>query len=132
MFTVNLDKDGFILSISHTDHDNVSLDLNKIDLKYLNAYKLIDGVISLDEEKKAEMEAEEQEEAKQTEIADLKESLNETDYIMSRMLEEIMALNNPLTFIADMIKIFASYATKYKDVLANRKIWRARIEELEK
>lgn len=132
MFTVNLDKDGFILSVSHTAGDNVSLNLEEMDLNHLNAYQLIDGKAVLNEEKLAELVAEEEQEAKYEEIYELEQNLNSTDYIMARMLEEIMALSNPLTFIADIIKIFASYATKYKDTLANRKKWRERIEELKK
>ena len=67
----------------------------------------------------------------QNEILELKSNLNSTDYIMSEMLEEIMSLDNSLTFVVDMIRIFAKYATRYKDTLANRKTWRARIKELE-
>lgn len=91
--------------------------------------KCVNGELVVDEEKKQEIL---ENIAKNTEISELEQNLNSTDYIMARMLEEIMALNNPLTFIADMIKIFASYATKYKDALANRKKWRERIEELKK
>lgn len=132
LFTVNLDKDNFILSLAHTNNDNVEIDVEKIDMKYLNAYQILNGIVTLNEEKKAEMiEAEEQAE-KDEEIAELEKNLNDTDYIMARMVEEIMSLNNPLTFITDIIKIFANYATKYKDALANRKTWRARIEELRK
>ena len=132
LFTVNLDKDNFILSLAHTSNDNVDIDVEKIDMKYLNAYQILNGIVTLNEEKKAEMvEAEEQAE-KDEEIAELEKNLNDTDYIMARMVEEIMALNNPLTFITDIIKIFANYANKYKDALADRKTWRARIEELRK
>ena len=132
LYTVTLDKDNYILSIGNSLNDNVELDLSKIDLRFLNAYQLIDGQAVADEEKMAELVAEEEEREKEIEIADLEQKLYSTDYIMARMLEEIMALNNPLTFIADIIKIFASYATKYKDTLANRKKWRERIEELKK
>ena len=91
--------------------------------------KCVNGELIVDEEKKQEIL---ENIAKNTEISELEQNLNSTDYIMARMLEEIMALNNPLTFIADIIKIFASYAAKYKDSLANRKKWRERIEELKK
>ena len=91
--------------------------------------KCVNGELAVDEEKKQEIL---ENIAKNTEISELEQNLNSTDYIMARMLEEIMALSNPLTFIADIIKIFASYAAKYKDTLANRKKWRERIEELKK
>lgn len=130
LFTVNTDINNYVTSIAHTKHDNIELDLEQIETEYLNAYKLIDGVLELDENKKAELIKQEEQMAKEREIFDLEQDLNKTDYIMARMMEEIMALNNPLTFISDMIKIFASYETKYKDTLADRKTWRERIEEL--
>lgn len=130
LFTVNTDINNYVTSIGHTDHDNIELDLEQIETEYLNAYKFIDGVLELDENKKAELIKQEEQTAKETEILELEQALNRTDYIMARMMEEIMALNNPLTFISDMIKIFVSYGTKYKDTLADRKTWRERIEEL--
>lgn len=129
-YTLNLNENNYVLSISHTKNDNVELDLEQVEIEYLNAYKLIDGVLELDEDKKAELIKEEEQIVKETEILELEQDLNKTDYIMARMLEEIMALNNPLTFISDMIKIFVAYGTKYKDTLADRKTWRERIEEL--
>ena len=130
LFTVNTDINNYVTSIAHTKYDNIELDLEQIETEYLNAYKLIDGVLELDEDKKAELIKQEEQMAKETEILELEQDLNKTDYIMARMLEEIMALNNPLTFISDMIKIFVAYGTKYKDTLADRKTWRERIEEL--
>lgn len=132
LFTVNLDEDNFILSLAHTNNDNVEIDVEDIDMQYLNAYQLINGIVTLNAEKKAELVEAEEQEAKDEEIAELEKNLNDTDYIMARMLEEIMGLSNPLTFITDMLLIFANYATKYREALANRKTWRARIEELRK
>lgn len=130
MFTVNLDENKYILSISHTKNDNVEIDLSLLDMRYLNAYKLVNSEIILDEQKKAEMEAEETQRGKDTEIAELEKMLKDTDYIFSKELEEITSLSNPVTFITDLIKILVAYAKDYKDVIANRKNWRARIEEL--
>lgn len=67
MYTVNLDKDNFILSISHTKNDNVNLNLEEIDLHYLNAYQLISGKAVLNEEKKAELIKEEEEQKRREE-----------------------------------------------------------------
>lgn len=130
MFTVNLDENKYILSISHTKNDNVDIDISLLDFRYLNAYRLINSEIILDEEKKAQMVEEEQKRADEDEIADLEQKLNSTDYIFARELEEITALSNPITFVADVIKTLVAYASKYKDVIANRKAWRERIEEL--
>ena len=129
-YTVNLDDNNYVLSIANTPNDNIELDLTDIDLPHLNAYQLLDNELVLDEVKLNELIAQEHQHEVNDEIYDLEQKLNSTDYIMARMLEENMALDKPLTFIADMIKIFVSYAKKYKIQLANRKSWRERIEEL--
>lgn len=130
LYTVNTDKNNYVLSIANTTNDNIELDLTDIDLPHLNAYQLLDNELVLDEVKLNELIAQEHQHEVDEEIFDLEQNLNSTDYIMARMLEEIMALDKPLTFIADMIKIFISYGQKYKTQLANRKSWRERIEEL--
>lgn len=129
-YTVNLDENNYVLSIANTPNDNIELDLTDIDLPHLNAYQLLDNELVLDEVKLNELIAQEHQHEVDDEIFDLEQKLNSTDYIMARMLEEIMALDKPLTFIADMIKIFIAYAQKYKTQLANRKLWRERIEKL--
>lgn len=129
-YTLNLDENGFVLSIGHTMNDNVELDLSQIDSAFLNAYQLVDGVLSLNATKKAEIEAEQKQKADAEEIADLQGKLNETDYIISHTFEEIMALDNSVTFIVEFIKILKEFRTKYAEQLKNRKSWRQRIEEL--
>lgn len=126
MFTVNLDKDGFILSISHTAFDNVSLNLEEMDLNHLNAYQIIDGEAVLNEEKLAELVAEEEEREKEIEIADLTSQLESSNDDMLGFLEDLGSLTNPLTFIADLI----SLAKKYATLIANRKSIREQIEKL--
>lgn len=131
LYTVNLDADRYILSVSHTPDDNVEIDLDLLDLRYLNAYKLVDSEIILDEVKKAELVAAETQKAIDEEITDLKQKLNESDYIVANTFEQVMSLDNALTFVADFIKIMADFRKKYADLIINRKNWRARIEELE-
>lgn len=132
LYTVNLDENNFILSLSHTPSDNVELELSEIDLLHLGAYQLIDGSLILNQEKLAQLVSEEEREAKNEEIFDLQEKLNQTDYIVARAFEEVMSLTNPLTWIADVIKIMIKYSAQYAEQLANRKTWRERIEELKK
>lgn len=129
-YTVSTDENNYVLYIANTPFDNIELDLTGIDLSHLNAYQLLDNELVLDEVKLNELIAQEHQHEVDYEIFDLEQKLNSTDYIMARMLEEIMALDKPLTFIADMIKIFVSYGQKYKTQLTNRKSWRERIEEL--
>lgn len=128
MFTVNLDKDGFILSISHTAFDNVSLNLEEMDLNHLNAYQLIGEKAVLNEEKLAELVAEEEQKEKEIEIADLTSQLESSNDDMLGFLEDLGSLTNPLTFISDLI----SLAKKYATLIANRKSIREQIEELKK
>ena len=132
MYTVNLDKDGFILSVSHTAHDSIHLDLEEMDMNHLTAYQLIGEKAILNNDKLAELLAEEEQKAKDTEIASLKKSLADSDYIIAETFENVLALNNPVTFISDFIKILVQFNSKYTDLIANRKIWRDRIEELSK
>lgn len=91
--------------------------------------KLINGQLIEDEEKKQDII---ESIAKSTEIESLKKSLSDTDYIMAEAFENVFALNNPVTFIADFIKILIQFNTKYASLIANRKVWRDRIEELSK
>ena len=132
LYTVNTTPDYYVLSLSHTNFDNVDLDLDKIDMKYLSAYQLINNDLILDEVKKAEMIQQEEETAKAKRIAELKKYMTDTDYITAHTVEDIMSLNNPLTFVTDIIAILVKYATQYKDIIAQRKIVRAELEELEK
>lgn len=61
MYTLNLDENNYVLSIAHTPHDDVALDLSEVELKYLNAYQYISGQLILDPVRKAEIIAEEEE-----------------------------------------------------------------------
>ena len=126
LYTVNIDKDGFILSISHTAFDNVSLNLEEMDLNHLNAYQLFDGKAVLNEEKLAELIAEEEEREKEFEIADLTSQLESSNDDMLGFLEDLGSLTNPLTFISDLI----SLAKKYATMIANRKSIREQIKKL--
>ena len=128
MFTINLDKDNYILSISHTQNDNVELDLSTLDLKYLNAYKYENSEVILDEEKKAELIAEEEARAKAEEVQTLTEELHSSDEDMLAFLEDLGSLNNPLTFISDLIALAKKYAT----LIATRKSIREQIAALKR
>ena len=64
LYTVNLDNDNFILSVAHTSNDNTELDLESMELDFLNAYQLINGQCVLNQEKKEEIIAEREAEEK--------------------------------------------------------------------
>lgn len=124
---IEFDDNGYIKSFI-TDWVGGDYEVpNDFQFEFLHCYYILSGEIVLDEDKKASQIAEEQ---KETEIADLQGKLNETDYIISRTFEEIMALDNSVTFIVEFIKILKEFRTKYAEQLKNRKTWRQRIEEL--
>lgn len=128
LYTVTVNEEGFIASISHTKHDDVNLDLSSIDLEYLNAYKLIEGMAIIDEVKKQEIIAQKEKIAKDERIAELKKYLSDTDYVVSETFEKVMNLNNAVTFIADFIKIMIEFKSKYSTILAARQQAREEIE----
>ena len=134
-YQVLTDRNGYVLSIKQTGTkmDFVSLDLDKYDLSdgRIFAYQLGKNTLIWDEKRWNELQAIEQQKADTKEINSLKEMLNSTDWIMAKWVEEILSLNNPLTWVADVIKINIKYLKEYKQTIADRKAWRKRIEELE-
>ena len=133
-YFVSVDSRGYVLSIVHTGtiKDYVELNLDEYDLTKKRAYKLGKNKLILDEDEWKRISDEEEKKKDFKEIDSLKSFLYETDYIISRAFEEVLALNNPLTYVTDVIKIQIKYTKQYKDALADRVKARARIEELEK
>lgn len=111
--------------------DNINgeyeIDFDNFDMDHLYCYHLVNNELVLDEDKVNQLD---EKQAKEEEIIELEHNLNDTDYIIARVFEEVMSLNNPLTFISDLIKIFVKYNSYYKEQLTNRVKWRNRIEEL--
>lgn len=134
-YQVLTDRNGYVLSIKHTGTkmDFVELDLDKYDLSdgRLNAYKLGRNALIFDKKRYKELQAIEQQKADTKEISSLKQMLNSTDWIMAKWVEEILSCQNPVTWIADVIKINIKYLKEYKQTIVDRKSWRERIEELE-
>ena len=129
LYTVTVNKEGYIMSIGHTVNDNTELDLKGLDLDYLNAYQLIDGVLVLNEMRKEEIIAEKEAEDHEEHIRELEQFLKVTDYVIAETFEKVMSLNNAVTFIADFIKIMVEFKTKYSDILTARQQARAEIED---
>lgn len=135
-YSIAFDKDGYVQSIYVTGNprkDVYNLDLTKYDLTGLRkfAYKLKNNELVFDDDKYNSLVNEDIRKNNEKEIVTLKEKLTDSDYIVARAFEEVLALNNPLTWVADVIKISVKYSAKYKEVIANRKTWRERIEELQ-
>lgn len=54
-YTINIDENGYILSIANTENDKDEIDLDALDLNFLNCYKYENGKTFLDETKKQKM-----------------------------------------------------------------------------
>lgn len=135
-YFVTVDARGYVVSIVHTGtiKDFVELNLEDYDLTdgRIRAYKLGKNRLIFDEQEYQNILNDRQKAQDEAEIEDLEQKLNETDYIMARYTEELLGLNNPLTWITDVIKLNVKYAKQYAEAIANRKKWRERIEELRK
>lgn len=131
-YTVFVDGRGYVTNITQTGHDYVELNLDDYDFSNgrKRAYRLGKNKLIFDEAEYERIQKAEQKQRDEAEIADLEQKLNDTDYIMARFTEELLSLNNPLTWIADVIKLNAKYTKQYAEAIANRKKWRERIEEL--
>ena len=134
-YEVITDIQNYCQIIRHTGtvKDFVELNLDDYNLEdgRLFAYKLGKNRLIWDEKRWQDILAQRQQKADQEEVKTLKEKLNETDYIIARWGEDIMALDNRLTWIVDAIAISIKYSQMYRQTLINRKAWRERIEELE-
>lgn len=132
-YFVSTDSRGYVLTIVHTGtiKDYVELNLDEYDLEKKRAYRLGKNRLIFDEEEWERICNEEEYEADMKELAELKAYLEETDFYSLRAWEEIMALNNPITWVADVIKITIKYSKSYKVVLLKRiEAWK-RIDEIE-
>lgn len=125
-YSVKTDKDNYIVSM-YDDPEGIELP-EGFDFAYMSCYQLIEGEIVLDQKKLAEIEEEEE---KDSELFDLRKKLSESDYIFAEYCEEILGLDNALTWVADIIKINLKYLTKYSELIKQRRQWRERIKELE-
>ena len=123
---LTLDQNNYILTMK-TAIDGEYEVPDDINLDFINCYQLVDGEFVFDETKYEEIKHQDD---VNDEIEDLEKKLNETDYIIARWGEELVALDNPLTWITDVIRINNKYRQMYLKALLDRKIWRARIEEL--
>ena len=80
-YTLNLDSNSYVLSIAHTQNDNIELDLSSIDLKHISCYRFISGSLILDEKKLNESKQKENKAAIEEQMATLKRELATYDYI---------------------------------------------------
>jgi len=134
-YEVVTDSNGYCVYIRHTGTKRDYVELNLDDYDFTNgrmaAYKLGKNELIFDNSKWSQINKVSEEENNKREIQTLKDRLLETDYIAAKWLEEIIALDNPLTWIRDIIAINIKYSKEYRDTIRKRKTWRQRIKELE-
>ena len=85
-YTINVDENGYILSIANTDADTDEIDLASLDLNFLNCYKYENGKATLDEEKKQKMLDEEK---NKPYVATYEERLDAIDSAIEALAEMI-------------------------------------------
>ena len=102
VYTLNLDKNNYVLSIAHTQNDNVELDLSKYDLTNLSCYKYINGELVLDTEKLEELEALKEKDKFLQEKEGLEVWLKAHDYIGIKIATGRATVDDYATEIAEM------------------------------
>ena len=103
-YTLNLDNNNYVLSIAHTQNDNVELDLSKYDLTNLSCYKYINGELVLDTEKLEELEALKEKDKLLQEKEGLEVWLKNHDYIGIKIATGRATVEEYATEIEDMIE----------------------------
>lgn len=126
-YEFTLDENNYILGFKNSDK-GIEFNPVSVNLDYLNCYKLESDKVVLDEEKLSLKKAEEN---RLTELSELKAYLIKTSDTANDFVEELLSLDNPVTFITDIIALIKTYKNTYKTILAQRKQARDRIKELE-
>lgn len=101
-YTLNLDTNNYVLSIGHTQNDNIELDLSKYDLSHLSCYRFINEELVLDEEKVSKLKVEEEKSKLIEEKSDLELWLSAHDYIGTKIATGRATVEEYSTEIAEM------------------------------
>ena len=128
LYRITIDAEGFVLSIEQ-DEKGIEIDPSKLDLDYLNCYKLNENKLVLDEEKYNAVIASENKDRRISELIGL---LADTDYIQDGLIIGLLQLKNPVTFITDLIALLTSTLTEYPTIIAQRSEWIAELKSLKK
>ena len=91
-YTLNLDTNNYVLSIAHTQNDNIELDLSLYDLKHLSCYRLVNNILVLDETKLAEIIAKEEQEK-------IKQKENEYPNKVAELIRQKYSINDELAIL---------------------------------
>lgn len=124
-FKLLFDSDGYICGFHQVYDDDYDVEsTEEILMEKTKGYtRFINGDFVVDDVKEAEI-------AKRDEISLLEKYLEDTSDIVSETVEQIMSLDNALTFVVDILKILHDFRVEYVKTLADRKNWRERLKEL--
>lgn len=125
-------EDNYIISAFITSQGNYDLDellKDGFDFNYATCFKMVEGKPVLDEQKK---EAEQEQRIHDARVNELIGKLEESDIEVTAILDDLTSLNNPVTFVSDLISILASFNSKYAQLVKDRKAWRTELNELKK
>lgn len=116
LYTLNLDLNNYVLSVAHTQNDNIELDLAEIDLSYLTCYQLINNKLVLDETKKAQLIEQENKKSLAQELSQCESRLKELDYIGVKIATGRATKEEYLTEIEEMSNL-ANRINEIREVL---------------
>lgn len=133
MYKLNLDTEGYLLSIDHrpdgVEAGEPAIDtLAGLDLEgdRISAHRWDGQRLVLDEARLADVTAAEDMETDAEEVKMLEEALSDTDGTVLEALEGLFAATTATEFISALVK----GAKAIRDILEARAMWRARIREL--
>ena len=101
-YTLNLDENGYLLSIAHTKNDSIELDLSKYDLNNLSCYQYINRELILDKNKLAEKEKLKEKDKLLNEKSELEAWLSSHDYIGTKIATGRATVEEYATEIEEM------------------------------
>lgn len=87
-YSIELDENGYMLGFSIDENSEYEFDGSLLELDFLNAYKIVDNQPWLDEERKAEIIAEREAEAKKPTQLDIIEAQTTYTALMTDTLLE--------------------------------------------
>ena len=127
-YRVIADEQNFVIGIV-ADEKGIEIEKDIANSEYLEAYRLAEGKLILDEDRKAELVSRDQTQARAEELTRL---LEDSDIEVTAILDDLTSLNNPVTFVTDLISLLSSFNSKYSQLVKDRKAWRSELNDLKK
>lgn len=116
-YNIKTDDNGYITEIRQ-DEKGIEIEITEQFLSFMTCYKLSGTNIVLDQEKMNSMIMEEQ---KENRVAEIINELERTDYVQDEFIDSLLSLNNPVTFITDILALISKMTKDYPQIIAKRK-----------